>query len=44
MYSETMENMLQKIPVKLPKPVNHKGKSQPLVHDIGGGWYMNKLN
>ena len=40
MFFENMKNMFQKIPVELPKLLSHKGKSQSLLHDIGGDWYM----
>ena len=36
--------MFQKIPVKLPKTVILKGKRRKSLYDIGGEWYMNKLN
>ena len=44
MYIETMKNMLQKIPVGIPKSLSYKEKIQSLLHDVGGDWYMNKLN
>ena len=36
--------MFQKIPVELPKPLSHKEKLQSLLHAVGGGWQMSKLN
>ena len=39
-----MKSMFQNIPVELPKSFSHKGKLQSLLPDIGGDWYMNKLN
>ena len=36
--------MFNKTPVELPKPLTQRGKCQSLLHAIGGGWYMNKLN
>ena len=44
MYFETTKNTFQKTPVELPKPLSHKEKGQSLLHAIGGGWHMNKLN
>ena len=43
-YFETMKKLFHKIPVELPKPPSTKEKHQSLLHAIGGGWYMNKLN
>ena len=34
----------QKIPVELPKPPSTEEKHQPLLHAIGGGWYMKKIS
>ena len=36
--------MFEKISVELPKPSIPKEKYQPLLHSIGGGYYMNKFN
>ena len=44
MYFETIKKLFQKIPVELLKPPSPKGKIQSLLHSIGGGWYMKKLN
>ena len=36
--------MFQKTPVDLPKELSYKKKRQSLLHAIGGGWFMNKIN
>ena len=38
------KNLFLKIPVKLPKQSNPRGKRQSLLHDIGGGGYVKKLS
>ena len=34
----------QKTPVEIPKPLSYREKYQSVLHTIGGGWYINKLN
>ena len=38
-----MEELFHKIPVKLPNKHSPKEKLKSLLHDIGGGWYVDKL-
>ena len=38
-----MKKMFQKIPVEIPNQHSPKEKRKPLLHDIGGGWYVKKL-
>ena len=40
LYSHNMDKLFQKIPVKLPNRPISKEKHQSLLHDIGGGWYV----
>ena len=44
MYFGTTKQLFQKIPVEIPKPPSPKEKHQSLLHAIGGGWYMKKIN
>ena len=44
MYIETMKGLFEKIPAQLPKPQILREKRQSLLHDIGGEWYMKKIN
>ena len=43
MYTHFMKELFQKIPVELPNQPSPKEKFQSLLHDIGGGWYVEKL-
>ena len=43
MYVFNMKKLFQKIPVELSKKPSPKKKRKPLLHAIGGGWYMKKL-
>ena len=38
-----MEELLKKIPVKLPNKPSPKEKRKLLLHAIGGGWHVDKL-
>ena len=38
-----MEELFHKIPVKCANKPSPKEKRKPLLHAIGGGWYVNKL-
>ena len=44
MYCFAIKTLFRKIPVELHKPPSPKEKHQLLLHDIGGGCYMNKLS
>ena len=46
MYSEKMNEFFKKIPVTIPEPQpeDNKNKIQTLLTDMGGKWYINKLN
>ena len=39
-----MKNIFKKILVELTKPHNPKEKHQLLLHAIGGGWHMKKVD
>ena len=43
MYIFDMNILFMKPPVELPKQPSTKNKHQSLLHDIGSGWYVNKL-
>ena len=43
-YVFNMGKLFQKILVELPKQPIPKKKSQSLLHAIGGGWYVEKLD
>ena len=43
LYTHYMEELLKKIPVKLPNKPSPNEKRKSLLHDIGGGWYVEKL-
>ena len=36
--------MFKKIPTTMTKPLSPKQKVQKLLTEIGGGWYMRKIN
>ena len=38
-----MTALFYKIPVKLPNQPSQKEKRKSLLHAIGGGWYVDKL-
>ena len=38
-----MKKLFLKTPVELPIPPSPKVKYQSLLHNIGGGWYVNNL-
>ena len=42
-YNVAMKDMFQKIPTIKLKPLIKGQKSQKLMTEIGGGWYMEKL-
>ena len=44
MYIFDIKKLFLKISFELPKPSITKEKHQPLLHAIGGGWYMKKLS
>ena len=44
MYTENMKVCFEKIPVQLPKQQIIRVKCLSLLHDIGGEWYMKKIN
>ena len=41
-YITTMKEMFKQIPQTMIKALTPKQKSQKLMTDIGGGWYMEK--
>ena len=43
LYANNMDKLFQKIPVELPNQPIPKEKCKSLLHDIGGGWYVEKL-
>ena len=43
LYTHYMEELFHKIPVKLPNKTIPKEKRRSLLHNIGGGWYAEKL-
>ena len=46
MYREKMSDLFNIIPVtiKEPKTDNYKNKVKSLLIDMGGKWYINKIN
>ena len=40
LYSNYMEGLFHKIPVKIHNKPSPKGKRKSLLHAIGGGWYV----
>ena len=44
MHCFAIKTLFRKIPVELHKPPSPKEKYQLLLHDNGGGCYMNKLS
>ena len=43
LYSNSMEEMFIKIPQNVERALTQKEKTQKLLTDIGGGWYLEKV-
>ena len=43
-YITAMKYIFKKIPTTINKPLIPKQKVQKLMTEIGGGWYMEKIN